>query len=96
MRERSTHGGLQATALSQATSLFNDSKRSRETDITFQAILADQHHADSPSEPRERVHIKRKTFSVSDQQYYNDLLTAVTQTLLMWSVILIARCKSQF
>jgi hypothetical protein len=33
----------------------------------FQAILADQQHADSPSEPRECVHIERKIFSVSDQ-----------------------------
>jgi len=48
--------------------LFNDSKRSRETDIGFQAILCDQHHADMPSEPRKRVHIKRKTFSVGDHQ----------------------------
>jgi hypothetical protein len=33
--------------------------------------------------PRERVHTVRKTFSVGDQQYYIDLLIAVTQTLLM-------------
>jgi hypothetical protein len=62
----------------QETSLFNDSKRNRETDIGFRAILADQHHADSPSEPRERVHIERKTFSVGDQQRYIDLFIAVT------------------
>jgi hypothetical protein len=68
-------------------SLFNDSKRNRETDIGFQAILADQHHADSPSEPRERVHI------FGDQQYYIELLIVVTQTLLMWSVILIPYCR---
>jgi len=56
--------------LPQATSLFNDSKRNGETDISLQAILANQRHADSPSEPRERVHIVGETFSVGDQQYY--------------------------
>jgi hypothetical protein len=82
--------------LPQATSLFTDSKKNRETDIGFQNILADQHHADLPSEPRQRVHIESKTFSVGNQQYYVDLLIAATETLFMSSVIMIDRCKSQF